>query len=238
VRSGRIRILLPRMARALAPALVVVARLAVAQQVPMLPASGDPWATRAIDADAADGDLQRLGARVFPACASCHLADAGGRPDGAIPRLAGQSAGIIASKLKRIRRGEVFLPVMAAFANSLGERDVEGVAAYLAALPTPAYLGHGPGSALARGRAVYAAACVACHGVRGEGNAALRAPRLCGQHYGYTLRRVGEIAERQRGDSDAAMAAVVSTLTKDDLSAVADQLSRMNCEASTEGQDP
>ena len=71
--------------------------------------------------------------------------------------------------------------------------------------------------------------------MQGEGNLALHAPRLCGQHYGYILRRVAEVADRQRADSDAGMAAVVAALASEDLSAVADQLSRMNCEPGAEG---
>jgi cytochrome c553 len=195
----------------------------------MLPPSGDPWATQLIPADAADYAQRQAGAAVFAACASCHLADAGGRPDGAIPRLAGQPAEILAAKLLNIRNDKVFLPVMAAFANSLAPEEVGAVAVYVAALPAPTYVGHGDGMALSRGQIRYAEMCASCHGDHAEGRVALSAPRLCGQHFGYILQRVGEVIARRRADSDAAMSAISATLPADDLAAIADYLSRDTC---------
>lgn len=192
---------------------------------PMLPPSGDPWATRA----GTDATLQ-AGAKIYAFCASCHLADGGGRPDGAIPRLAGQPAEIVAAKLESIRNGTTYLPVMAAFVNSLSPAEVKAVAAYIAALPAPKHLGHGDGKVLAQGEKAYAASCAACHGDRGEGNPALRAPRLCGQHAGYTVRRLDEVVRNTRGDANAGMAALAKPLSASERAAVADYLSRGPCD--------
>ncbi len=199
---------------------------------PMLPASGDPWAVTVTDSST---DAVRQGAQVYVSCASCHLADGGGRPDGDIPRLAGQPAKIIESKLKRIRSGEVFLPVMAPFAVSLSPMEVTAVAAYIASLPRPRHVGTGPdkslvSESLTNGQARYTETCAACHGAKAEGFAALDSPRLCGQHYGYILRRVDEVVSGARGEPHAGMAAVVATLDPTDLESIADYLSRDACE--------
>ncbi len=66
-----------------------------------------------------------------------------------------------------------------------------------------------------------------------EGKVALSAPRLCGQHFGYILRRVGEVIARRRADSDAAMSAISAALPADDLAAIADYLSRDTCAPAT-----
>lgn len=205
---------------------------------PMLPPSGDPWATRPITDGAANRDSLRLGANVYTFCASCHLADGGGRPDGAMPRLAGQPAAIIGAKLSKIRSGEVFLPVMSAFANSLSAQEVTAVAEYIAALPEPAYIGHGVGTALLAGQNHYANSCAACHGANAEGNPLLQAPRLCGQHAGYILRRVDEIVKGRRADANAGMAAIASGMAPADLAATADYLSRGTCEPVAKGTAP
>ena len=47
-------------------------------------------------------------------CASCHLHDGSGRPDGSIPRLNGQRRAVLENKLHRLRGGMMRLPVMAA----------------------------------------------------------------------------------------------------------------------------
>jgi cytochrome c553 len=196
----------------------------------MLPPSGDPWAAQAVTANAENAGLAREGAAVFASCASCHLADGGGRPDGAIPRLAGQSAAILQAKLTKIRSGEVFLPVMAAFANSLAPGEVTAVATYLSLLSAPAHIGYGDGNALLVGERTYAESCAACHGAKGEGNPALEAPKLCGQHAGYIVRRVAEVRANNRGDANPGMAAIVGNLAEDQLAAVADYLSRGKCQ--------
>ena len=217
--------------------LLLLSSNGLAEDKPMLPPSGDPWATLPISDATANAGQLRLGAGVYASCASCHLADGGGRPDGALPRLAGQSAAIIVSKLSRIRSGEVFLPVMAAFANSLSPQEVTAVAAYIAFLPDPKFVGHGDGTSLQAGQNQYAAMCAACHGPGAEGNPDLQAPRLCGQHAGYILRRVDEIIHARRADSHPGMAAIAAAIAPARLAATADYLSRGVC-APVEGAAP
>ena len=150
-------------------------------------------------------------------CASCHLHDGSGRPDGSIPRLAGQRSAVIEAQLHRLRAGIVHLPVMQAFARTLEPEEVSQVAAYLSALPTTwGAPSHTP-TDMRLGAALYTEHCASCHGANGEGHDGLFAARLCGQYATYLDRRLDEIAARRRGDADAIMAAVVQTIPTEDL---------------------
>lgn len=181
------------------------------------------------DAWRAPASAAAPGAALYAPCASCHLVDAGGREDGSIPRLAGQPAGILTQKLTAIQRDPALLPVMTPFARALTEPEIATLSTWLAALPAPARVGHGPGDALDAGAARYQTACAACHGLDGHGVVDLNAPRLCGQHYGAILRRSAEIATGARPGGDPAMAAMLSTLEPGELEAIADWLSRGDC---------
>ncbi len=169
---------------------------------------------------------EHLGARVFESCASCHLSGAEGRGDGSIPRLAGQLPQITAQKLRAIAAGTTHLPVMTAFARALSEAEIDAVSTYLAALPASAGAPPSPG-----GAGIYGEKCLMCHGPGGVGVVAQRAPRLCGQHAAYTLRRMNALKDNLRGDGNSAMAAIVATLTPAERAAVADYLSAAPCEA-------
>ena len=185
------------------------------------PLPPDPW--ESATASAAEG------AQIFESCASCHLADASGRSDGTIPRLAGQSEAVLVSKLDNLASGHVALPVMAPFARALSGEERRAVAAWLASLPPTGKTGVGSRDRTAEGSALFAATCAACHAIDGSGMPALGAPAICGQHEAYILRRVEEIADGERGDADPAMAAVLSSMSASDVAAVADFLARTPC---------
>lgn len=190
-----------------------------------------PWRGPAVAGAASGGE-------VYSSCASCHHDDASGRPDGAIPRLAGQRHDVLVSKLTALQTGAVTLPVMAAFARSLDADEVDGVARYLAGLPDPPTVGHGDGTARDRGRVLYDGLCASCHGADGAGMGQPLAPRLCGQHAGYLERRMGEVMDGVREDADAAMAVMLRSLTDGDRAAIADVLSRGPCPLPAAGGVP
>lgn len=154
-------------------------------------------------------------------CASCHLHDGSGRPDGSIPRLAGQRRAVLQNKLTRIRTGATRLPVMEPFAKALSPGELDAVAAYLSGLPDtrpeePSVVIE----ALKRGRALYGEHCAACHGPDGEGHDGLLAPRLCGQHGPYLARRLQEAALETRGEGDAVMQGIVREVPHDALAPI------------------
>jgi cytochrome c553 len=151
-------------------------------------------------------------------CASCHLHDGSGRPDGSIPRLTGQRRSVLENKLYRLRAGILRMPVMDPFARTLAPQDITEIAAYLSEMPTPTVV---PSKATkqerAQGASRYAEHCASCHGANGEGQDGLFASRLCGQYAGYLNRRLAEVTARTRGDADAIMQDAINAVPVDDL---------------------
>jgi cytochrome c oxidase subunit 2 len=91
--------------------------------------------------------------------------------------------------------------------------------AWLASYPTYAQtMARAPGDATA-GQAAYAV-CAACHGANGEGNPALNAPKLSGQHAWYLKRELQNFKNGARGTGDRdvfgkIMAPMAATLADD-----------------------
>lgn len=183
---------------------------------PVADVPASPWI-------AAQGALDPA-AEIFASCASCHMADGSGRAEGTVPRLAGQLESVLVHKLQKLQAGAVTLPVMQPYARSLTAGDVDAVAHYIAQLPVPEFP-----RASTTGESGYRAYCVSCHGPSAEGNAALLAPRLCGQHAAYITRRMDEIALNRRGDADPAMAGVVQVLSAAQGQEISDWLARGHC---------
>jgi len=159
-------------------------------------------------------------------CASCHLHDGSGRPDGSIPRLTGQRRAVLENKLYRLRAGMMRLPVMDPYARTLPPEEITEIASYLSELPE---LELPPSQASkaeqAHGASLFARHCASCHGANGEGNDGLFASRLCGQYAGYLVRRLEEAAAGTRGDADAIMQGVVDTVPVQNLSPIVAWLS-------------
>ena len=154
-------------------------------------------------------------------CASCHLHDGSGRPDGSIPRLNGQRRAVLENKLHRLRGGMMRLPVMDPFARTLAPREISEIADYLSKLPdTPSAPSDATDEERARAASLFAEHCTACHGANGEGHDGLFASRLCGQYAGYLERRLKEVSSKARGDADAIMQGVLEGLPVDDLGPV------------------
>jgi cytochrome c553 len=189
----------------------------------------DPLAVAAEPSD----PIRAAGKQVFVSCASCHLADASGRSDGTIPRLAGQPAGILEERLRGLQAGSIDLPVMTPFARALTDTEIRQVSAYLSSLPKPKQVGYGSNKPGADAAALYARLCVSCHAGNALGQPVLNAPRLCGQHEAYLLRRLDEMAMTTSGNAraaDPAMAAITASLSSEDRRAVANHLARLECD--------
>jgi cytochrome c553 len=155
-------------------------------------------------------------------CASCHLHDGAGRPDGSIPRLAGQRQAVLENKLHRLRAGITRLPVMDPFARTLTPKEITEIATYLSALPAAESAASAASEVVrARGASRYALHCASCHGPNGEGHDGLFASRLCGQYAGYLYRRLHEIATRARGDADAIMQDAIAHVSVGELRVIA-----------------
>ena len=156
----------------------------------------------------------------FAHCASCHLHDGSGRPDGSIPRLTGQRRSVLENKLYRLRAGILRTPVMDPFARTLSPSKIAQIAEYLSELPAAAAPSFATEEERAQGASLYAEHCASCHGANGEGQDGVFASRLCGQYAGYLNRRLAEVAAGTRGDADAVMQDAIDAVPVDDLRAI------------------
>jgi len=174
------------------------------------------------------GDPVR-GKDAFDDCVACHRKDAAGRASGAIPRLSGQHASVIIKQVVDIRSGRRLNAPMKPVVDDpdLTAQSIADIASYLQALPLSGNLGKGPGSDVARGKALYAKDCAACHGGNGEGRADMFTPMVAAQHYSYLLRELGLIRDGGRGNSNAGIVALVTTYSQADLQAVADYIAQL-----------
>ncbi len=126
------------------------------------------------------------------------------------PAIAGLDAPYLERQLQAFaggargaKPGDTFGATMRASATTLlaSEADRKGVAAFVAGMPAPL-----PGTAAAtndNGRNYFNAICGACHGGKGQGNAALGAPRIAGQSVPYLSRQLAAFAGGTRGAQPA-----------------------------------
>lgn len=81
----------------------------------------------------ADGDVAN-GQQKSQPCQACHGADGNKTLDNTYPRLAGQYEDYLAKTLRDYKTGERKNAIMAGFATTLTEQDIEDLAAYYASL--------------------------------------------------------------------------------------------------------
>jgi cytochrome c553 len=165
----------------------------------------------------AAGDAAR-GEVLADTCNGCHAVASYTNvyPTYHVPRVAGQSAGYLASALTLYRDGNRDHSTMTAQAGSLSDQDIQDIAAYLAA--------SGPqlvASQEAQGEAPTAAVvCSACHGAAGVSPIPTN-PNLAGQHMDYLEQAAKQYkAGERRGPNAIAMQAQMNAISDEDLKAV------------------
>jgi cytochrome c553 len=170
------------------------------------------------------------GERLYETCAACHGANGEGVSDGSVPSLAGQSFAVIAKQIVDFRVGQRTDPRMVHFTNTRHlaySQHVADVAAYIAAFPQPSAKTAPPAG---RGAMLYVRACERCHGPTGAGGEDTLVPRVSGQHYEYLLRQLDDALSGRRPTLVESHAALVRSLSRDDLGSIAAHL------ASTAGE--
>ncbi|OLQ95753.1 cytochrome C [Vibrio ponticus] len=183
-------------------------------------ASCSVWAQGSIEAGKAKSQT----------CVACHGAD-GNSLLGMYPSLAGQHAKYIEKQLKDLKLGMTsggkqgrYDPVMSGMAMPLNEQDMADLAAYYASLP----LAHNttPENVVEQGKNLYAAgdaergiaACIACHGPRGNGTELSGFPKISGQHADYIKLQLEKFRDGNRNnDMNAMMRDVAKKLTDEDI---------------------
>ena len=106
-------------------------------------------------------------------------------------------------------------------------QSLSDLSAYLAAQPPDSDGEHGDAHRLGRGRSLYNTRCAECHGARGEGRAQGPIPAVGGQNYTYLLTQLNGFAVGHRAKVEAGLINAMSSLSADDMRAVADFMSRM-----------
>jgi len=137
------------------------------------------------------------GQTLYATCTSCHGANGEGNQALNAPAIAGQQEWYLTRQLKNYQDGirgthskDVYGMQMRPMSMVVwGEKKTADVVAYITSLPDPANAVVTLGGDPTVGQANYMV-CASCHGVNGEGNQALNAPRIAGQFDWYTHRQL------------------------------------------------
>jgi cytochrome c553 len=160
-------------------------------------------------------------------CAGCHGAD-GNSVNPEWPKLAGQHAKYLVKQLTEFKDGGRTNAMMAPMVANLSDQDREDLAAYFAGQSTQ------PGAAdealVELGEKLYrggnansgVAACIGCHGPRGNGNPAANFPSLSGQHAKYVENQLNAFKKGERtNDAGKMMRSIAAKMSEDEIRAVA-----------------
>ncbi len=168
-------------------------------------------------------------------CTWCHGTGAQGYT--VAPRLAGQRARYIEAQLRgyaaHIRDNPLSKQYMWGAAANVSTDAARDLADYFASLP-PRSAHDGHRGLVDRGQSIYlggipdanVVACLACHGPAGQGIREI--PRLGGMSYFYLKRRLQEWGQGYHSAPASPMPLVASTLSPDDIEALASYLSYLN----------
>ncbi len=183
----------------------------------------------------AEGDAE-AGKAVSAVCAGCHGAD-GNSMAPTFPKLAGQNAAYLVKQLKDMKANEERkAPMMLSFAQGLDVEAMENLAAYFAAQTVTAGAATADAETLALGEQIYragvsakgVAACAACHGTDGNGNAQAAFPALKGQHAAYTDAQLKQFRDGLRtNDPSGMMRDTAGKMSDKEIAAVAAYIQAM-----------
>jgi cytochrome c553 len=145
---------------------------------------------------------------LYAPCASCHGSEGEGNQKLGAPRLAGQHAWYIERQLRNWRDGirgthseDLYGIQMRPMAMTLvKDSDLEKVVSFIGTLrgePSKSIL-QGNGDS---GKTSYAT-CIACHGLEGEGNKILNAPKIAGLQDWYIARQLKSFKKGVRGSHE------------------------------------
>jgi cytochrome c553 len=154
---------------------------------------------------AAAGPLDHRGYTKAFSCSACHGFAGNSRSD-SMPTLAGQQAAYLKKALQDYAAGKRPSPEMEPYAKMAIELGVDDVASYFASQPKQPAPMAVDRAAADRGKAA-SAACVACHGVMGKGDAAKGVPDITGQPAGYLRSQLMLFKMDKRSPGDPAVMA-------------------------------
>ena len=188
------------------------------------------------NAQAATGDAE-AGQAKAAVCAACHGTN-GNSPSDMYPKIGGQHEAYLLKQLQDYKlaadtggaegRNNAIMSAQVMFLN---EQDLADLAAYFASQPAEG--GEAPEDVIAAAEKLFMggdaerkiAACVACHGPRGDGMGLAKFPDISGQHAAYTMDQLKQFRSGQRAnDPNGMMRDVAAKLTDADIEVLAKYL--------------
>lgn len=163
-------------------------------------------------------------------CAQCHGRQALGSAAKAIPSLAGQRRAYLVKQLADFSEQERSSREMHAVVSQSelsSEQAWADLSGYLNSLPAASFPQTGDGRGLELGEAIFQDQCASCHEADGRGDDDGFIPSLRDQHYSYLIRQMRSIASWHRFNVDADLVRYLDSLDTEEVTAVADYLSRM-----------
>ena len=171
------------------------------------------------------GDVAAGSKKHAATCASCHGAN-GISPNDTWPNLAGQNAAYLVRILAAYKSGAQTDVMMSPVAKTLGDADIQNLAAYYAGLSCKAPPGE-PGAGNAAAGKALAKNCAACHGETGvTGNPAW--PNVAGQKSAYLANTLKAFRAGLR--KDPMMGGVTRGLSDADINNLAAYYAGQSCE--------
>ena len=148
-----------------------------------------------------------VGAKLYPACTSCHGAKGQGNVRMAAPKLTGLPSSYLLKQMQNFQSGARGMAAgdskgrqMAAMSKSprlTRDGALEDLVAYIQSIPDePA--AHTMAGDIQLGKTLYAS-CASCHGASGQGIESMDAPPLAGQSDWYLLAQLQHFANGRRG---------------------------------------
>jgi cytochrome c553 len=210
------------------------ARVAVAAAALLCGAGADASPTRVDQLVRAalqlDPNASRGAAIYLQNCARCHGQGAIGDPRNVIPSLAAQREAYLIKQLADFTELERDGPEMHAVVarSRLSEpQSLADVAAYLSRLPPARFPETADGEGVELGEAIFQEQCASCHDEDARGDDDGFVPSLRDQHYSYLVREMRALAASHRLNVDSDLVRFIDSLDTEEMTAVADYLSRM-----------
>lgn len=187
-------------------------------------------------AQAATGDAE-AGQAKAAVCAACHGSN-GNSPSDMYPKIGGQHESYLLKQLRDYKLASETggaegrnNAIMSAQVMFLNDQDLADLAAYFASQDAEG--GEAPEEVIAAAKQLYMggdaerkiAACVACHGPRGDGMGLASFPDISGQHAAYTIDQLKQFRSGQRAnDPNGMMRDVAAKLSDADMEVLAKYL--------------
>ncbi|MCG3883628.1 cytochrome c4 [Photobacterium leiognathi] len=167
-------------------------------------------------------------------CAACHGTDGNAAAMPQYPKLAGQHPGYIEKQLKEFKlamstggkqgRND---PVMGGMVAALTDQDMADLAAYFSSLPISDNTSSEESIEVAQQLYRFGdaergvAACIACHGPRGNGTSLSGFPKISGQNAEYVKLQLEKFRSGDRAnDMNAMMRSVAAKLSDEEINAL------------------